>query len=106
MFAGYDVILTKEQSVLTKILNSFKKRNMQTEYSVLGYRVNLYSHDYKLAIEIDENYHSNRNIDYEIKRPKEIEQELGIRTDSDKEEIDILKLSIKYLDTSNNHLIN
>ena len=34
-------------------------------------------HDYKLAIEIGENDHSDRNVDYEIKRQKAIEQKLG-----------------------------
>ena len=38
--------------------------------------MDLYFHDYKLAIEINENGHSERNIDYEIKRQKLIEQEL------------------------------
>ena len=33
---------------------------MQAEYSVLGYRIDLYFHEYKLAIEIDENDHSNK----------------------------------------------
>ena len=52
---------------------------MQTRYSVLGYRIDLYFHDYKLATEIDKNGHSNRNTGYEIKRQKAIEQELGFR---------------------------
>ena len=29
-FKQYDVILTKEQSVLTKIMSSFERENMQT----------------------------------------------------------------------------
>ena len=33
----------------------FEGENMQTQYNVLGYRIDLYFHDYKLAIEIDEN---------------------------------------------------
>ena len=51
-------------------------------------------HDFKFAIEIDENGHSDRNIDCEIKREKVIEQELGcelIRTDLDKEGINFFK---------------
>ena len=52
-FKQYDVILTKDQLVLTKIL--FKAKNMLTQYNVLGYRIGLYFHDYKLAIVIDEN---------------------------------------------------
>ena len=59
-----------------KIKSSFEEENMQTQYNVLGYTIDLYYHDYKLAIEIDSNGHSNRNIDYEIKRQKAIEQEL------------------------------
>lgn len=35
--------------------------------------------DHKLAIEIDKNGHSHRNIDYEIKKQKAIEQELGCK---------------------------
>ena len=52
-FKQYGVILTKEQSVLTKIMSSFEGENMQTQYNVLSYRTDLYFHDYKLAIEID-----------------------------------------------------
>ena len=66
-------------------------------------------HDYKLAIEIDENGHSSRSIYYEIKRQKVIGQELGcefLRINPDKKDFDFLKPSMKYLDTSNNRLIN
>ena len=37
---------------------------------MLGYRIDLYFHDYNLVIEIDENGLSDRNIAYEIKRKK------------------------------------
>ena len=73
----------------SKILSSFKGENMQTQYNVLIYRIDLYFHDHKLATAIDENGHSNRNIDYETKNEKAIEQELGsnfIRDDPDKED--------------------
>ena len=46
---------------------------MQTQYSVLGYRIDLYFHSYKLAIEIDGNHHSDRNIEYEMRKQKAIE---------------------------------
>ena len=60
-FKKYDVILTKEQSVLTKIKSSFEEqKTMQTQCSMLHF------HDYKLAIEIDENYHSDRKSYYKI----------------------------------------
>ena len=59
---------------------------------MLGYTVDLYFHDYRLAIEIEENGPSGRNIDYEMKRQKAIEQELGCefnRIHIDKEDFDI-----------------
>ena len=46
--------MTKEQSVLKSIKDAFEEENMQTQYSVLGYKIDLYFHDYKLTIEIDE----------------------------------------------------
>ena len=52
----------------------------------------MYFYDCKLTIKIDENEHSNKNIDYKIKRKKAIEQEPDckfIRIDPDKEEINI-----------------
>ena len=67
-FKQYDVILTKEKSVLKKIMSSFEGENMQTQYNVLGNRIYLYFHDYMLAVEVYENEQSNRNTDYEIRR--------------------------------------
>ena len=93
-FKQYDVILTKEQSVLIKIISSFEGENMQTQYNALGYGIDLYFHDYKLAIDIDKNGDSNRNTDYEIKRQIAIEQELGckfIRINPDKRDFDIFR---------------
>ena len=71
VFKQYDVILTKKQSLVTKIRSSFEGENMQTRYSVLRYRVDLYCHEYELTIEIDENRHDCRNIEHEIKRQKQ-----------------------------------
>ena len=92
-FKQYDVFLTTEQLVLTKMEKSSKEENMQNQY-VVGYRNDLHFHDYKLAIEIHENGHSDRNIDYEIKRQKSKEQTLGcklIRIDPAKENFDVFK---------------
>ena len=93
-FKQYDVILTKKQSVLTKIMSSFEEENMKTQYNVSSYRIGLYFHNCKLTIETDENGHSDRNTDYEIKRQKAIEQGLGcklIRIDPDKEDFDTFR---------------
>ena len=92
------MILTQEQPLLTKIMSSFEGEKMQTQYNVLGYRIHLYFHDYKLAIETNENGHSDRNIDYEIKRKKPIEQEIGckfIRINPGKEDFDIFRAIIE-----------
>ena len=40
---------------------------METQINVLGYRIDLHFHDYRLEIETDENEHQGRNIHYEIK---------------------------------------
>ena len=39
---------------------------MQTQYSVLSYRIDLFFNDYKIAIEIYESGYSGNNIDYVI----------------------------------------
>ena len=50
---------------------------MQTQYSVLGFRTDLYFHKYKLAIEVDELGHTDRNNNSEIERQKKLERELN-----------------------------
>ena len=45
-FNEHDITLTKEQSVLRSIMDAFEGENMQTQYSVLGYRIDLYFHGY------------------------------------------------------------
>ena len=68
---------------------------MQTQYSVLIYRIDLYFYKYKLAIEIDELGHNYRNIDYEIQRQRATEKELGctfIRINPDAKDFDMNRL--------------
>ena len=43
-FKIHDVINTKEQTVISAIKDAFEGENMQTQYSVLGYRIHLYFH--------------------------------------------------------------
>ena len=40
-------------------------------------QIDLYFHKYKLAIEVDELGHNDRNIDYEIQRQQALERELN-----------------------------
>ena len=62
------MINTKEQTVISAIKDAFEGENMQTQYSVLSYRIDLYFHKYKLAVEVDELGHIDRNINDEIAR--------------------------------------
>ena len=85
-FNQINLILKKEQSVIESIKDTFKGEDIRIQYTVLGYRIDLYFYKYKLAIEIDELGHNDRNTDYEIKRQREIEKELDcvfIRTNPD-----------------------
>ena len=50
---------------------------MQTQYTVLGLKIDLYFHEYNLAIEVDELGHNDRNITYEIQRQQALEKELN-----------------------------
>ena len=71
------MINTKEQTVINSIKDAFEGEDMQTQYTVIGYRIDLYFHEYKLAIEVDELGHNDRNIDYEIQRQQALERELN-----------------------------
>ena len=45
-FISHDVINAKEQTVLKSIKDAFEGKDMQTQHSVLGYRIDLYFHKY------------------------------------------------------------
>ena len=76
-FKLHDFINTKEQRVLESIKNAFEGEDMHTQYSALGYRIDLYFHKYKLAIEVDELGHADRNLSDEAERQKALQKELG-----------------------------
>ena len=85
-FTLHDVVYTKEQSVIKSIKSVFEEEDMQTQYSVLSYRIDLYFHKYKLAIETDELGHADRNVNDEIERKRALEREpdcVFIRIDPD-----------------------
>ena len=70
-FKLHDVINTKEQTVINSTKDAFEGEDMQTQYSVLVYRIDLYFHKYKLATEVEELGHADRNINNEIDRQKD-----------------------------------
>ena len=93
-FTLNDVINTKKQTVINSVKDAFEGEDMQTQYTILGYRIDLYFYKYKLAIEVDELGHNDRNIDYEIQRQKALERELDcafIRINPDAADFNIFK---------------
>ena len=88
------MINTKEQTVINSIKDAFEGENMQTQYTVLGYRIDLYFHKYKLAIEIDELGHNDRIADHETQRQRALERELNcvfMRINPDAADFNIFK---------------
>ena len=76
-------------------MDAFEEENMQIQYSVLDYRIDLYFHGHKLAVEVDEKGHKDRNIDHEVKRQKALEKELTyefMRINPDKKDFNISKV--------------
>ena len=76
-FKLHDVINTKEITVINSIKDAFEGENMQTQYTALGYRIDIYFHKYKLAIEFNELGHNDRSTDHEIQRQKALKRELN-----------------------------
>ena len=75
-------------------MDAFKGEDMQTQYSVLGYKIDLYFHKHKLATEIDELGHADRNLSNETERQKVLEKELYcvfIRINPDEENFSSFK---------------
>ena len=100
-FNQRDPIMTQEKSVLTKLDTYFKTESKIFQHYVLGYRIDMYIPEYKLAIEVDELGHCTRDLKSEIERQKRIEEELGckfIRIDPSRENFDIVDESSKIKD--------
>ena len=70
----HDVINTKEQTVFRSINNGFEGEDLQTQYTVISYRIGLCFHKHKLAVEIDVLEHADRNLNNEIERQKALER--------------------------------
>ena len=75
VFNVIDVFNSEEQPVLESINKVFVGEHMPTRYSVLGYRIDLYFHKYKLAIEFDKYGHCGRDNNDE-KREEKLKEKL------------------------------
>ena len=92
-FKEHDIMKVIEKTTLESLRDPFEGENIQAHYKVLGYEIDFYFHDYKLAVEIGEKDHHDRDISHEIERQKALEKELGckfIRINPDKESYNIL----------------
>ena len=74
-FNQYDIVLTKEL-VLKTVMGAFDGENMETQYSVLGYKIDLYFCDYRLAVEVDGKGQRDGDINNEIERQEAIKEKL------------------------------
>ena len=100
-FKQHDLIMTKEQLVLTRIKKIFAIGKMIQQYFVLGYRVDLYFFEHKLPIEIDEKGYKDRNEGN--KRQEALEKLdcnfIRINPDKEKFEMDI------HISKIQNHIV-
>ena len=93
-FTLYDVINTKEQSIINSIKDALEGEDMQTKCTVIGYKINLCFYKYNLATEVDELGHNDRNITYEIQRLQALKRKLNcvfIRINPDAVDFNIFK---------------
>lgn len=90
-----NIILSKEQNELGKILKVFGHYKYKLQYRVITYKVDLYFTDLNLAIECDENGHDGYLDNGEKNREKIIKEQLNcmfIRFNPDDEKYDVLDL--------------
>jgi len=77
---GIDVYRNKfiniESDTIDCIIKAFSGQYMIKQYYILGYKIDLYFVDFKLAIECDENEHKYK-IEKDKKREEEIKGKLG-----------------------------
>ena len=56
-----DIIMCKEESVTIKIIKLFSNEKILLQHSVLNYQIDLYFSKHKLAIEVNEKGHTDRD---------------------------------------------
>ena len=71
-FNQTDLIMTKEQSVLIKVMKVFCSEEILLQHFVLNRKIDLYFPRHKLAIEVDEKGHKDRDKCKEIERKNSI----------------------------------
>ena len=108
----HDPILTMEQSIGSKIVKPFPNEKTIEQFFVFNEKIDFYFLRHKLAIEVDELRHLDRNEEDEMKRQKKkLEEHLKctfFRINPDKKHFDIfggLGKIESYVSESNKKLI-
>ena len=84
--------MCKKESVTIKIIKVFSNEKILLQHSVLNYQIDLYFSEHKLAIEVGQKGHIDRDEKKENEREEKIKKELGckfIRINPDAENYDI-----------------
>ena len=72
--------MIQEQLILSKIVTLFALVEISLLHNVLGYRIDAYFPKHKLAIEVDEQGHNDRDFNLEIEWQKAIEKNLVVNS--------------------------
>ena len=67
-FNELDISFTKEQSIINKLLETFSREEISLQHFVLRYKIDAYFVKYKLAVEIGEHNHEQRDNEKELMR--------------------------------------
>ena len=80
ILSQHDSIMIQEQLILPKIVTLFALVEISLLHNVLGYRIDAYFPKHKLAIEVDEQGHNDRDFNLEIEWQKAIEKNLVVNS--------------------------
>ena len=111
-FTLHDITMSKEESVTIKIIKTFSNEKILPQNSVLAYQIDLNFLEHKLAIEVDEKGHTDRDEKKENEREEKIKKELGckfIRINPDAENyifVDIGKIQNHIIESTKKSLID
>lgn len=73
-----DLTMTKEPSVLKRIMKIFASEKILLQHFLLSYRTDLYFPKHKLELEVDEKGHKNRDENKEIEKKKQQKKNLFV----------------------------
>ena len=90
--------MSKEESVTIKIIKAFSNEKILLQHHVLNYQIDLYFPEHKLAVEVDEKGHTDRDEKKkkENESEEQIKKELGcifIRINPDAENYIFIQIS-------------